>query len=109
MKAQEVIKRIIGEQPRLFRPPCGEFNLKTVLAAKRLGLRIILMSNGGGEWNENKNAEPQQVENQILRKIEASQIIVLHDNNPKIPAMLASLIDNIQSAGLQVAKQVNLD
>jgi len=105
-KAQEALESIIGEKPRIFRPPCGEFNLKTVYSAKRLGLSIMLMSNGGGEWNENAKADPKVVESQILRNIEPSQIIVMHDNNPKIPAMLSSLIDNIDSSNLLVATQI---
>jgi peptidoglycan/xylan/chitin deacetylase (PgdA/CDA1 family) len=105
-KAQVTLKTILGYRPNVFRPPCGEFNLKTVLSAKSLGLEIMLMSNGGGEWNENANAPPETIEHQILHKIEKEQIIVMHDNNKKIPMMLTSLIEKIEALGLKVANPI---
>lgn len=105
-RAQEIIKSILGFQPKTFRPPCGEFSLKTFLSAKSLGLKIVLMSNRGGEWNENKNSNPIQIENDILNKIEKGQIIVLHDNNDKISVILGSLIDRIEALKLHVATKI---
>jgi peptidoglycan/xylan/chitin deacetylase (PgdA/CDA1 family) len=105
-EAQLVLYKILGERPVTFRPPCGEFSFKTVYSAKCAGLKIVLMSNGGGEWNENASAEPEMVESKIIKNIEPGQIIVMHDNNKKIPLMLGGLIDKIDALGLYVSEVV---
>ncbi len=107
LKAQEVLTRILGVSPTLFRPPCGEFSLKTVVATKTSRLKMMLMSNGGGEWNQNANGVAKDVENTIMKKIKKGQIIVLHDNNSKIPEMLESLIERIEARGLSVLEALD--
>lgn len=107
-KAQITLKKIFGVEPKLFRPPCGELSFKTILTTKSLGLRMVLMSNGGGEWNNNVTEHPEIVEKQIINNLRKGQIIVMHDNNKKIPAILDSLIIKIESQNLKVCSEINL-
>ena len=83
IKSQKILTELTGVKPKFFRPPYGEFNLKTIYAAKTQGLKIILGSNSCGEWNNNKHKPAKAVEDQIMKNLDCGQIIIMHDNNKK--------------------------
>ncbi|HZH55222.1 MAG TPA: polysaccharide deacetylase family protein, partial [Sphingobacteriaceae bacterium] len=96
VKKCDIVLSKFGANSGLFRPPFGRLNLKSIYAAKSLDLKMILMSNSGGEWNYNKNESPNEIANSIISKLKNNDIILMHDNNKNIPIALEILIDYLQ-------------
>ena len=75
--AQEVICKVSGVRPNLFRPPYGIQTPWLLRAARSLGFTVIAWDNMTNDWHLGKGAE--QITEAILKKAKAGGIIVLHD------------------------------
>lgn len=85
----------LGVNSGLFRPPYGRLNLKSIFAARRLNLKIILMSNGGSEWNDKKPKNPKYLAESIIAKLKPNDIILMHDDHESIPEALDILLAHL--------------
>ena len=94
----EVIKRITGKSPHLFRPPGGEYNRSVAEAAEALGYKLVLYSDDPGDY-----AEPgtQVIEKRTLDTISNGGIILLHDGSAQTLTILPQLIQRLKSRGFQ--------
>lgn len=75
-KTRDAVKKIIGEEPTVLRPPYGNFN-KTV--AKNAGVPMIYWSVDTEDW---KHKNVKYVSKYILKHAKDSEIILLHDIHP---------------------------
>lgn len=91
-KTQDILSLYTTNKNTLFRPPCGKFDLVIFLAAKSLGLRIILWSNGSGEWSDRQSEDADCIAKSLKPTIKNGQIILLHDNNIKVPMILEDIL-----------------
>jgi peptidoglycan-N-acetylglucosamine deacetylase len=88
IKCQNAVKDILGREPCFYRPPRGVISPKSLLTAKSLHLRYINWSNEGGEWGNNKSADYSTIANNLLATLSPRDIVLLHDNHPKVPHVL---------------------
>ena len=65
-----------GVRPRWFRPPYGQTAGATMLEARRHGLRLVLWSAWGREWDE---PDPPAVARRVVGGLDAGAIVLLHD------------------------------
>ncbi|MBZ5513962.1 MAG: polysaccharide deacetylase family protein [Acidobacteriia bacterium] len=76
-RAQEVIERITGQRPVLFRPPYGARWFGLYPALRERGLQVVQWSDTGYDW------KPTQTEDAIVRssleKLRPGGILLLHD------------------------------
>jgi peptidoglycan/xylan/chitin deacetylase (PgdA/CDA1 family) len=103
--AQQTIFSITGVRPKFFRAPAGLRNpfLQPVLS--RLGMRLVSWTVRGFD-TQVKDAE--KVKNKLLSGLRPGAILLLHDgnaartneHNPIILAVLPSLLNNAEKAGL---------
>ncbi|HZP02368.1 MAG TPA: polysaccharide deacetylase family protein [Terriglobia bacterium] len=108
-RTQEVIERVTGVRPGLFRPPYGArwFGLFRVLEER--GLRAVQWSDPSFDWQA-KNS-PAEVARLTLRRLRPGSIILMHDGRePKLPhevdasitiAALPAIIKGVRKAGLK--------
>jgi len=94
-----------GRAPLWFRPPFGAFNLVTVRAVARLGLRTALWSCDAGDWLPGANA--RAIEARVDRGLTDGAIVDLHDGG-QTPAGCAAMVEALpailaraRAAGLQ--------
>lgn len=77
-RTHDVIEKITGQSPRLFRPPGGYYNEKLVQAAKRHGYLVVLWS-----WHQDTRDWRSPGVNFIVRKVldnvRNGDIILFHD------------------------------
>ncbi len=94
----EVIKRITGKSPHLFRPPGGEYNRAVSEAAEALGYKMILYSDDPGDY-----AEPgtQVIETRTLDTISDGGIILLHDGSAQTLTILPQIIQRLKARGFR--------
>ena len=92
IKCQKVVTDILGKEPNFYRPPRGIMSPKTFLTAKSLHLKYINWSNEGGEWGSNKSADSSAIASDLLATLSPRDIVLLHDNNPKVPDVLETIL-----------------
>ncbi len=76
-RARREIASRLGDGPRYFRPPWGQFNLCTAIAAARAGEQIALWSYDPGDWRPHQ--DPAALAKRIVQNLRPGQIYLLHD------------------------------
>jgi peptidoglycan/xylan/chitin deacetylase (PgdA/CDA1 family) len=74
-RTQEIIAKLAGYRPELFRPPYGVrwFGLYPVL--RQRGMRVVQWSDTGYDWEK----EAEAIVDAVLRRLRPGSIILLHD------------------------------
>ncbi len=75
-KSSEVIEKITGSRPTLFRPPEGYCENSVAATAEKMGYTVILWSQDTMDWAHNT---PQKISKDILCSIKCGDIILFHD------------------------------
>ncbi|ALS21686.1 MULTISPECIES: polysaccharide deacetylase family protein [Paenibacillus] len=97
-KTEELLKRELGVDNKLFAPPSGDFNQTTVEIAHSMKLRTILWTLDTVDW---KNPEPSSIVRKIETRIEPGSLILMHPTSSSSKA-LPGMIRVIKSKGLQL-------
>jgi peptidoglycan/xylan/chitin deacetylase (PgdA/CDA1 family) len=94
----DVLKRITGGQPRLFRPPGGDYDKEVAEAAEALGYTMVLWTDDPGDY-----ARPgaKVIEARTLRTVNPGGIILLHDGVQQTVDVLPQILDLIRKQGLR--------
>jgi peptidoglycan/xylan/chitin deacetylase (PgdA/CDA1 family) len=87
-------------QATTFRPPFGRLTPGVLLAARRLGLPVVLWSIDSGDWQCLTADDALACANQVLELVRPGDIVLLHDNRPWIEPILDVLLPGLASRGL---------
>jgi peptidoglycan/xylan/chitin deacetylase (PgdA/CDA1 family) len=79
-----------------FRPPHGRYTLDTVRAAQDLRYATILWNDDPGDW---RAVTPAMLEQHILRRATAPEILLLHNGRQATVAMLPAIVTRYRGAG----------
>lgn len=94
----EMLHRITGRQPRLFRPPFGVTNPTIARAVRRLGLDPV-------GWSirslDTMGQSPERVAARILRRLHPGAVILLHDRCAGSERLVGLLVEGLRSRGLE--------
>lgn len=96
------LKRIAGQEPRLYRPPWGFWNLWNWLATRRL--YQVLWSLPGEDWV--RNATPESIVEHIAKSLKPGDVILLHDGGKYsgiTAESLPKLLEIFKERGLRTA------
>ncbi len=77
-RAYDTIAEVTGTAPRLYRPPYGVLTAGSLLACHRLGLRPVLWTCWGREWEP--GATPDSVKATLGRTLAGGATVLLHDS-----------------------------
>lgn len=106
-RTQEIIERVTGVRPSLFRPPYGArwFGLMPTLNVR--GLNLVMWSAAGFDWKY----KTQAIIKTTTRKMRSGSVILLHDGHERQPPekvdqsctvdALPAIIDAAADAGLE--------
>jgi len=94
----KILEDELKQLPGWYRPPWGMFNLLTLLAAKKMGLKTAYWSIEAQDW-ESKTT-PQHIYNTVISRAKGGSIIVLHDSGGATgaPARTLEALPSIISA-----------
>lgn len=93
---QRLIKETLGVENRLFAPPSGDFNERTVRVAHELGLRTILWTLDTVDW---KGPSPESIVRKVQANIEPGSLILMHPTESASGA-LKGIIEAAKRKGL---------
>jgi peptidoglycan/xylan/chitin deacetylase (PgdA/CDA1 family) len=104
--ARDVIGDLTGQQPRFYRPPYGVLTGAAAAAAGRLGLRPVLWTAWGRDWEA--GATPASVAATVLRRTGPGGTILLHDSDctsapgswQRTLASLPEIVTTVRGKGL---------
>jgi peptidoglycan-N-acetylglucosamine deacetylase len=107
-RAAELIAKVTGTWPRLFRPPYGVLSGPALLAARRLGLTPVLWGAWGREWTA--GATSASVLQTLLGQLDGGVTVLLHDSGCTSPpgawqaglGAVPLLLDECERRGLAV-------
>jgi len=78
-RARDTVAAITGQVPGWFRPPYGILTSGAQNAARRLGLRPLLWTSSGHEWD--RGATAASVLTSLLRTLDGGGTVLLHDSD----------------------------
>jgi peptidoglycan/xylan/chitin deacetylase (PgdA/CDA1 family) len=78
-RARDLIADVTGRQPVYFRPPYGVLSAGSLSAARRLGLRPVLWTAWGRDWEA--RATPESVLATVRKDLAGGGTILLHDSD----------------------------
>lgn len=114
-KTNDIIQRITGTAPTLFRPPGGQFNTKIVTTAESLGLAVILWDVNAGDFvmesdrvtvsDESRNANGASFEKTVVERItsktKSGSIVLMHNGGSIVP-MLPKIVSILRTQGYEI-------
>jgi peptidoglycan-N-acetylglucosamine deacetylase len=101
-RCQSILDAVTREGPRLFRPPGGRLTVSTILTPQLLGLRCTVWSREVSDWAFRTDDEGRAGGRRLVRDILPADIVLLHDNNPALLALLDVLLPGLRSRGLDL-------
>lgn len=101
-RCQATLRSIAGVETKLFRPPRGELNLKSLVAILRSRHRIVYWSIEGGEWGCRQEQSAASIAEFVTRTVQGQDILLLHDDNEKTIAVLEALLPLAAEHGLDL-------
>jgi peptidoglycan/xylan/chitin deacetylase (PgdA/CDA1 family) len=108
-QTNDVIKKAIDKEPKLFRPPYGVTNPNLAKAVKRTGMYSI----GWSVRSFDTNAKSKEILlGRLLNSIKGGDIILLHDTMPITKDILTELINKVRQKGftfVRVDKLLEID
>jgi peptidoglycan-N-acetylglucosamine deacetylase len=107
-RAHDLVADVLGEPPRLFRPPYGVMNTAAHLTCRRLGLAPVLWTAWGEDWRA--RATPSTVHDTVMTSLRGGGTVLLHDSDCTSAtgswrttlAALPRLLDTCRDHGWQV-------
>lgn len=108
-RALDSVSAAAGIEPSLYRPPRGVFSRVGIRLIRDLGLRPLLWSKWGRDWERGATAE--SIAARATAGLEAGDVVLLHDaDHYSAPGSwratagaLGPIADRIATAGLQTA------
>lgn len=94
-----LINTLTGQQPKLFRPPFGDYNDTVIQSAQGMGFQPIQWSIDSLDW---KDLSAVQIQERVGKEMAPGQIILFHNNGKHTAEALGPLLALAKEKGLQV-------
>lgn len=75
-RCEEIIQRVVGVHPKLFRPPQGSWNTRVYEIARERDYSVILWDLDTLDW---AHTPSENISNYILENVKSGNIILMHD------------------------------
>jgi peptidoglycan-N-acetylglucosamine deacetylase len=77
-ECNRAIEDVVGQTPKLFRPPFGGRRPSTLRIARELGLTPVMWNVTGWDWDARSS---EYVERKVVKQVHGGGIILLHDGS----------------------------
>lgn len=101
--AHEILVRLTGQTPNLVRPPNGDFDDKSILAARSIGYETVIWDVDSLDW---KNPGVDAIRERVLRRVQPGSIILMHasDSCKQTDQALPGIIEGLRQQGFEIVK-----
>lgn len=104
-KCDEIIEKLTGVKPVLFRAPYGEYNDSVIKVCNETGRYAIQWDVDSLDW---KGLTKEEMAERILPKIKNGSIILMHTGTENTAAALPYLIEKIKAEGYTFKKTCDM-
>ena len=103
-KAEEIINKTVGEKPRFFAPPYGEYNQQLLDVVAALDYELIMWSIDTIDW---QRPDPATIVKRVSNKLHNDAIILMHPTDPTVKA-LPAMLEKIKQDGYKMLLSTKL-
>ena len=96
--SMSAIEKIVGEKPKVFRPPYGDYNDLLIKTAENLGLYTIQWDVDSLDW---KNLSASEISSRVLKKVKNGSIVLFHNQGLHTAEALPTIIATLKQQGYQ--------
>ncbi len=98
-RTAQLIKKLTGDKPKLFRPPFGDYDNQLVETCRAEGYYVIQWSIDSLDW---KDVSADFIVNRVLKEVAPGDIILMHNNGDRTPEALARLLPELKKKGYEL-------
>lgn len=102
-RCSDAIAAAAGQRPRFFRAPGGRLHPASLLGPGRLGMRHVLWSLDSGDWRCTDRDAAAALGRRLGAEIRGRDIILLHDYDCVVHALLDELLPVLTARGFDLA------
>ncbi|WP_027339206.1 polysaccharide deacetylase family protein [Halonatronum saccharophilum] len=95
----ELIKRLTGQEPKVFRPPFGEYNNLLIKTCDELGYYTIQWSIDSHDWMD---VSADTIVKRVMDNVGPGDIVLMHNNGKNTPEALRRLIPKLKGMGYEI-------
>lgn len=106
-RCQNVIAAKIKKKSIVYRPPAGIISISGLILTRLSHLKTILWSIEGGEWGVYKKDSAQTIGKRLKADLQPRDIVLLHDNNEKVPFILDIIMPDIKKREIDLQQGVD--
>lgn len=99
MALHDYVQEHFGYRMHLFRPPSGEFSIRSLAVTQSLGYKTVHWSFAYADWDTSKQPEPGAALEKILSCHHDGAIYLLHAVSETNASVLADVIDGLRDKG----------
>ncbi|MHB1952813.1 MAG: polysaccharide deacetylase family protein [Sulfobacillus sp.] len=101
MKTNEVLKSLTGQQATFIRPPNGDFNARSILAARSVGYTTVTWGTDSLDW---MNPGVATIISRVLTRIHPGDIVLLHasDTCKQTDLALPTILRQLSAKGYRL-------
>ncbi len=103
MSLHNYVLEHFGYKMTLFRPPTGEFSIRSLAVVQNLGYKNVHWSFAYGDYTPSNQPDVQESLNNVLKKAHSGAIYLLHAVSTTNAALLGDAIDGFRNAGYNIA------
>ena len=103
MSLHDYVLEHFGYKMTLFRPPTGEFSIRSLAVVQNLGYKNVHWSFAYGDYNTDNQPDVQKSLDNVLKKAHSGAIYLLHAVSTTNAALLGDAIDGFRQAGYTLA------
>lgn len=103
MELHEYVKDTFGYEMTLFRPPKGEYSMRSLAVAQSLGYKSVFWSFAYRDWENNAQPDIKEAFNTISSCAHNGCIYLFHSVSSTNAEILADVIDDLRSRGYILA------
>lgn len=96
------IEEQYGYQMQYFRPPCGEYDLCSLIKVQSLGYRTVFWSAAYVDWKTDDQPDPAEALRCLTDAAHGGAVYLLHSVSETNAAILGDLIDTLRAKGFTV-------
>ena len=98
-RTHDAITNIVGETPRLYRPPYGSANATVIGISQELGFSVVNWNQDPFDW---RTTDVDEVYDSIMEEVGHRSIIVLHDTRESTAQAMERVIPSLLAKGYQL-------
>lgn len=100
----DYIKNTYGYEMFLFRPPMGEYSVRSLAVAQSLGYQTMNWSFAYKDWDTKNQPAETEAQQKMLNDVHGGAIYLIHAVSKTNAAILGNVIDGIRAKGFEIAE-----